>query len=253
MKIMNRDFKRRIAYEILIFLGLLALLVFITKLWPILFLIILGIFICALRLLFLSTTKIKVIMPAETPKLLPRPDTEQDILQRAYGVIVRHITEEVTGHYPTARWVWSSPNAIARIARDEPVSILLSGAGGFRRAEVRIHNLQFIGLDFQSLNTETPDDTSATEATDNNDPEVSPEASEKANYRYLAFEWMEAHLYFLNERCNEAIEEGKKALVIPTDELPETASWPGICQELLRNGFSEAVVLSDGIQVSLPQ
>ena len=50
----KKEWKRRMAYEALILLGLLALLLFITRLWPILLLVILGIFVAALRLLFLS-------------------------------------------------------------------------------------------------------------------------------------------------------------------------------------------------------
>ena len=39
----NKDRKRQIAYEVLMILGMLALLTFICRLWPILLLIILGI------------------------------------------------------------------------------------------------------------------------------------------------------------------------------------------------------------------
>ena len=41
----KKEWKRRMAYEALILLGLLALLLFITRLWPILLLVILGIFV----------------------------------------------------------------------------------------------------------------------------------------------------------------------------------------------------------------
>ena len=46
----DKNFKRHMAYEALVLMGLLALLTFITRLWPILLLIILGIFVAALRL-----------------------------------------------------------------------------------------------------------------------------------------------------------------------------------------------------------
>ena len=49
----KKEFKRHLAYEALVILGVLALLLFICRLWPILLLVILGIFIAALRLLFL--------------------------------------------------------------------------------------------------------------------------------------------------------------------------------------------------------
>ena len=59
----DKDFKRRIAYEVLIILGMLALLLFICRLWPILLLVILGIFVAALRILFLSQRQVEVIEP----------------------------------------------------------------------------------------------------------------------------------------------------------------------------------------------
>ena len=55
----NKEFKRHIAYEVLTILGTLALLLFVCRLWPILLLVILGIFIAAMRLLFLSARKVE--------------------------------------------------------------------------------------------------------------------------------------------------------------------------------------------------
>ena len=45
----NKESKRRIAYDALVILGMLALLTFICRLWPILLLIILGVFIFKAR------------------------------------------------------------------------------------------------------------------------------------------------------------------------------------------------------------
>lgn len=59
----NKEFKRHIAYEVLTILGTLALLLFVCRLWPILLLVILGIFIAAMRLLFLSARKVENIPP----------------------------------------------------------------------------------------------------------------------------------------------------------------------------------------------
>ena len=53
----DKNRQRHIAYEVLVILGQLALLTYITRLWPILLLVILGIFVAALRLLFLSSQK----------------------------------------------------------------------------------------------------------------------------------------------------------------------------------------------------
>lgn len=76
----DREKKRHYAYEALQILLLLALLLFITRLWPILLLVILGIFVAALRLLFLSSKKVE---PVEPVLALPEPaaarePTDQD-------------------------------------------------------------------------------------------------------------------------------------------------------------------------------
>ena len=51
---LSEEKKRQLAYEALVILGMLALLTFICRLWPILLLIILGIFIAAIRLFHLQ-------------------------------------------------------------------------------------------------------------------------------------------------------------------------------------------------------
>ena len=57
----DKEKKRHLAYEALVIMGMLAFLTFICRLWPILLLIILGIFIAAIRLLFLSSKKVEVL------------------------------------------------------------------------------------------------------------------------------------------------------------------------------------------------
>lgn len=81
----NKDRKRKIAYEVLMILGMLALLTFICRLWPILLLIILGIFVAAIRLLFLSGNRVD---PVEPQPLLPAPKpapSESDLRKLAYA------------------------------------------------------------------------------------------------------------------------------------------------------------------------
>ena len=51
----KKDWQRHMAYEALVILGVLALLLFVCRLWPILLLAMLGIIIVTLRLLFLSS------------------------------------------------------------------------------------------------------------------------------------------------------------------------------------------------------
>lgn len=106
----NKDWKRHMAYEALVILGLLALLTFICRLWPILLLIILEILIATLRLLFLSSKKVEVIQPQLALPEPPKAPTDQDVRDMAYAVILRRVTELVMEAYPDARWVWEAPN-----------------------------------------------------------------------------------------------------------------------------------------------
>ena len=147
----NKDRKRQIAYEVLMILGSLALLTFICRLWPILLLIILGIFVAAIRLLFLSGNRVD---PVEPQPLLPAPipaPTESDLRKLAHSLITSRITTLVLNEYPNARWIWEAPNAFELIELGEEVYILLNRAGGYRKAKVIIQNLQVIGLQYQEI------------------------------------------------------------------------------------------------------
>lgn len=91
----DKEYKRHMAYEALVLLGLLALLTYITRLWPILLLIILGFFIATLRLLFLSSKKVE---PQEPVLALPEPKDppeprEQDFQSMAMVLIQRRISQ----------------------------------------------------------------------------------------------------------------------------------------------------------------
>ena len=210
----KKDQKRHMAYEALVLLGMLALLTFICRLWPILLLIILGIFAAVIRLLFLSSRKIEVIAPFP---LLPEPvkeATEKDVQVLAYSVILRRVTELVLSEYPEARWVWEAPNAEKLIRENQEVFILLNRAGGYRRAKVVIRNLQVVGIDY---NPQTEEE--ATLEPENNVPD-SDEEPEVQNYELLAFEWADAHIIELNARCNEAIGENLSELILLAEELP---------------------------------
>ena len=91
-------------------------------------------FAAVIRLLFLSSRKIEVIVPLP---LLPEPvkeATEKDVQVLAYSVILRRVTELVLSEYPEARWIWEAPNAERLIRENQEVFILLNRAGGYRRA-----------------------------------------------------------------------------------------------------------------------
>ena len=239
----NKDWKRHIAYEALVILGLLALLTFICRLWPILLLIILGIFVATIRLLFLSSKRVEVIEPLP---LLPAPapePTEKELRALAYSLILKRVTEIVLAEYPDARWVWEAPNAPKLIELGEDVYILLNRAGGYRRAKVVIHNLQVVGLQYQQIPIAV-DDT-------DDEPDEAPADPPKENYELIAFEWAEAHIFELNTRCNDAIGHGLTQIILTADELPVRESWPDICRELIRAELDDVECVPEGIKINL--
>ena len=60
---------------------------------------------------------------------------------------------------------------------------------------------------------ETENDETGREETGDDTPQkVEP----PENYEYLAFEWVDAHVMELNERCNESIAQGLSMLEIRT-------------------------------------
>ncbi len=238
----NKDWKRRLAYDALVILGLLALLTFICRLWPILLLIILGIFVAAIRLLFLSSRRVEVIEPLP---LLPAPQpepTEKDLRTLAYSLILKRITEIVLSEYPNARWVWEAPNAPKLIELGEDVCILLNFAGGYRKAKVIIQNLQVVGL--QYIQNTPP----VEEEDEDDDTPIEPP---KENYELIAFEWVESHIFEINERCNEAIGQGLAEIVLTAEELSARESWPDICRELKRAELTDVECVPEGIKIYL--
>lgn len=276
----QKDRKRNMVYEALILLGLLALLVFICRLWPILLLMILGIFIAALRLLFLVSKDVKPLEPqSDVPPTAPEPiPTERDVRQLAYSVIIRRITEIVLADFPDARWIWENPNAQQAIENGEMVYILLNRASGFRRAQVILQNLQVVGVyyctaveasrpeeafgseNFEAENSET--DTILKKVVNETESEASEESdspcsifksqseTSTVNYGLVAFEWVESHIVALNERCNEAIGSKKSFLLLEKDELPAKESWNDVCNELERSGLEHVKCTENGIQIN---
>ena len=252
---MGKGFKERVAFEVLIILGALLLFCLIVRLWPLVFLVIPGILIAALRLLFASAKKkTDAPEPAVTLPEPPRHETEQDVIRIAFGILQRRITEQVTSRYPSARWVWEVPNAMERLADDLPLTILLNRAGGFRKATVQVHSLQFRSLAYETVETGKPDEPPP-EADADGDPgyEGEPESEGKIDYALIAFQWVEANLLALNNRCNDTIAEGHTTMLIPAHDLPHPDSWAEVCDELTRNGFAEADIQADGISVAIPE
>ena len=254
----DKEFKRHIAYEALVLLGLLALLLYITRLWPILLLVILGIFIATLRLLFLSC---KTVEPTEPLLALPEATDlpvpkEHDVQMMGYWVIQNRITQILYRQFPNARWVWENPRAREDILQGERVFILLNQAGGYRRGEVVIRNLQVMDIVFdeiaepsQSVGTQ-PKENKKAQPEHKKEPDPPDEEEEiPEDFGLMAFEWVNAHVMDLNEQVNEAIASLKSSILISSQELPVEESWPDICRELERNDLFGASCQDDGILI----
>ena len=176
----------------------------------------------------------------QIPMPAPLPETEADLLRRAFGLIQRRIGEHLAGAYPEARWIWECPNPRARIAEGDTVHIRLNHAGGYRRAEVLTTRLQFKGLRYDAISEPVSPP-----------PEEPHEEPGETDYSYLAYEWVAAHAMELDARANGAAGCGETELIIPADELPDSAGWQAVCEELMRNGFNEAVVTETGITTKI--
>ena len=246
--------KRKKRRDVLTIIGMMIMTNFILRMWPILLLMMIGVFFYALWMLFhMENQPVQV----EPPPLLalPEPASEESMLNMAFAVLQRKITEQVLVQYPEARWVWGVPDARERFAHGGALNIMLNRAGGYRKAEVLVNNLQFCGLHYPSAEQRqqpepAPDQgpDQAPDAEPKEDPEQEPD---EVDYGLLAFEWVEANLQALNAQCNEVIGCGDDSFRIPASKLPHGDSWPLICQELLRNGFTAAEPLADGIQVQI--
>lgn len=244
---MKKDWVRSMTYEAIVILGVIALLTFICRLWPLLLLVMLCLIGAAIRLLFL---KVKDTSVQQEPKAVsvpePKPVTERDVKDLAFSVILTRITELVEAEYPKAKWVWEKPNAKALVLAGDEAYIILSGAGGYRRARPVVENLQLKSLDYMTskekpvdIVTDSPEDIDE----DEDDTEV------PVNYELMAFEWAEANVIGLNERCNNAVGEGKEEMLIPADELPVPESWESICIELNRAGLENLEIVPEGIKI----
>ena len=249
---MNKDFTRRMTHEALIILGVLAFFTFMFRLWPLLVLVIFCIIAGAIRLLFLKAKGETVIQTENKTDEPKRAPTERDVRDLAYSVILTRISELVSSEYPTAKWVWEKPNARKLIESGEEVSILLNGAGGYRKAKVRIQNLQVAGIDY--VTAELPKKPQVeNEAEEDNDEAEEVSEPIPVNYGLVAFEWVEAHIMELNVKINDAIAQGQEEYLIPEEELPTKESYAAIIEELGRQDIENAAEDPHGIKIEFKQ
>lgn len=143
----------------------------------------------------------------------------------------------------------------------QAVYILLNRAGGYRRGLVAIQNLQVCDVVFcAASDTGQPKPLNGGNQSEDDNPE-SPGDMENAgtqedlpvDYGLIAFEWVEAHILELNDRCNEAIAQGTSEFLIPNGELPEKESWQDICRELIRSGLENPECCGSGIIIKFKQ
>ena len=242
----NPDRKANLAFDVLVFLLALALLCFITRLWPILLLVILGIFVAALRLLFLSAKKEEAQQPAEPVSQPQRLEPSPAEIQRmAFANACNQITALLRSRYPEASWTWELPDARWRLFTGESVWILLVRAGGYHRARVCMNGLQVAELEYPQPQP-APQPEPPAPADDRPEPEPPAE-----NFELLAFEWVEAHILELNNRCNEAVGRKATTLLLEAAELPQRESWPAICTELAKQDILNAACTPEGIWIRL--
>ena len=220
-------------------IGMLLLACYVCRFWPMLiFVVIYG--IASIVYALVKGKKQKVI---PSKPILPEPAplaTEQDVLTLAYSLICQRVTALVTADYPSARWIWESPNTRQLIQDGRDVFILLNRAGGYGRVQVIIHNLQVTGLCYGAVPAPAPVE---------NTPQPEPENNADSDYSLLAFQWVDAHTADLSARFGEARQNGLGHILVPETELPVTQSWPDICIELARAGF-KTQLLAEGIKIT---
>lgn len=243
---MTPDKKNQVSHSILTLLVALSLLALLLRLWPVLLLLMLGLFGYGLWALIHALRQPAAVRPPaqEAPPVQPMPMSEQELLAAAFGLFQRRITEHVSAVYPHAKWVWSEPGARERFAAGGPLTILLNGAGGYQKAVVQVNGLQFSCLRYLPRNGGTEPEPDPAQPPEENDPP-------QVDYGLLAFEWVEANVQRLYAQNNEAISAGRVAFRIPAEELPHGGCWPPICAELARYGFAGAEPVANGIHVQI--
>lgn len=220
--------------------GMVILACYVCRFWPLVIFFVIYAIVMIVRSVVTSRKQKQAPAMPITPEPAPAA-TEQDVMALTYSLICQKVSAIVAQDYPSARWVWESPNARQLICEGNDVFILLNRAGGYRRAQVIIKSLQVIGVVYDATVTTPPKDKLQPPA----EPEPGP-----ANYKLLAFQWADAHLSSLQERCSDALDQGLAELLLTESELPVTESWQDICDELAHAGYKTSV-LAEGIKINL--
>ena len=174
--------------------------------------------------------------------------TDKDLFALEYGVLTSKISQLVEQEYPGAQWIWERPNVRKLLQNGEEIFIRLNKAGGYRRVKVHITNLFVGGLEVVPNANEQQ-----VKPIQEKETEVTKEEPMKVNYELMAFDWVENHIAELNERCNNAIGDGKDSILLTAEELPVQESWASICEELKRMDLSAVEMIPEGIKITLLQ
>lgn len=218
-------------------------LLFIFRLWILLIPSVVVTVILAVMLALLSRQDIPEEKSVQQPESEREPK-EADVMNLAYSVILKRISELVAEYSQDAKWVWKEPDAKRRIAVGDDVSIILNKAGGYKEAKVIVKHLCVSGLEFAVV--------SGTPKTETVQSETMEEPQEREeNYELAAFEWVEGHILDLNNRCNDEIGLGHSELLLTEDELPVKDSWSDVCNELKKQGLEKLEMLPQGIKIIL--
>lgn len=231
---MNR---KNIIFEIILFAAILAAMFFVFRFWIGVLLATIGLFVL-LIVLFVLAVRQRRAKPASTAASEEAAEEAAD----GYAAILNRITQLVHDDHPQAKWVWAQPDTQKRLASGEDVYVLLSGAGGYARAKVVTEHGNVIALEY-------PQRREAAQQPQSED--CDPMTERRENYDLVAYEWVEAHIQNLNERCNETLGQGKQELLLQAEELPLQESWVSICRELKRNDLPGAECVPSGIKIRL--
>ncbi len=241
---MSYEEKFRKLIRCIIVFGILTLVFFMFRFW-------LPCLIC-LVLLIAAIIYLNSLKDADKtqPKDLSGPlETMKPESIPGAPSIDEQVTEQVLAVYPNAKWVWAQSDTERRNASGEDVFIILNSSGGYRRAKVSISGNTVLSLDFFQSSSGRIDKKDELDS-DMSDSEAEQVATD---YGLIAFEWTDAHILELNERCNEAIGRGETELLLTAEELPLQESWPSICNELQRSGLEDVECEPTGIKIKFKQ
>ncbi len=241
----NNTVKLQMLKDVRIILWVIVGVSYFFRFWAMIFLAVIG--VIAVSVMIVREKILKKRKEAEDepiPLLLPKAKTETDVLNMAFEVMQRKISELVAAEYPNAKWVWEAPDAKKKIAEGAPVYIRLNHAGGYRRAEVQYLDLKVTAVIFKTT-SETKKDTHTDSETQN--------ISKSENFELMAFEWVDENIVSIGNRMNEAIGSSEESLHFDESELPIKECWEDICSELRRAGIENVETVFDGITIKFKQ